>query len=183
MNGIHEIMQSCTIDSITTPLKTRWKGELLLYFQYFLYSASFFEKAIYNRVCYINHVLLSITERIKDLVDNGNYVCGIFMDREKGFDTVNYKIVKYVKNLLWSTSELLWLNLIHPCAMFLMGLLLALICFLYIYINNFRLCLTKTQAGHFADNTFILYGSSKLGRIESVVNDELKLFLKMAIIK
>lgn len=54
---------------------------------------------------------------------------------------------------------------------------------IYIYINNFRLCLTKTQAGHFADNTFILYGSSKLGRIESVVNDELKLFLKMAIIK
>ena len=37
-----------------------------------------------------NHALISITERIKDLVDSGKYVCGIFVDLEKAFDTVKH---------------------------------------------------------------------------------------------
>ena len=44
-----------------------------------------------------------------------------------------------------------------------------------IYINDFILCLNKTETGHFADDTYILYGSKKIGSIESVVNHELKL--------
>ena len=40
-----------------------------------------------------NHALLSITERIKDLVDSGKYVCGVFVDLEKAFETVNHKIL------------------------------------------------------------------------------------------
>ena len=44
-----------------------------------------------------------------------------------------------------------------------------------IYINDFRSCLEKTETGHFADDTFIMFASQKLGKIESVVNCELKL--------
>ena len=40
-----------------------------------------------------NHALISITERIKDLVDSGKYVCGVFVDLEKAFDTVNHIIL------------------------------------------------------------------------------------------
>ena len=40
-----------------------------------------------------NHALVSITERIKSLVDSGYYVCGIFVDLEKAFDTVNHDIL------------------------------------------------------------------------------------------
>ena len=40
-----------------------------------------------------NHALLSITESIKELIDSSNYVCGVFVDLEKAFDTVNYKIL------------------------------------------------------------------------------------------
>ena len=40
-----------------------------------------------------NHALLSITERIKELIDSSNYVCGVFVDLEKAFDTVNHKIL------------------------------------------------------------------------------------------
>ena len=47
-----------------------------------------------------------------------------------------------------------------------------------IYINDFRLCLNKTESGHFADDTFILFGSKQIGTIESVVNHELKLVSK-----
>ena len=45
-----------------------------------------------------------------------------------------------------------------------------------LYINDFRLCLHKS--GHFDDDTYILFGSNKLGTIESVVNYELILVSK-----
>ena len=35
-----------------------------------------------------NHGLISITERIKVLIDSSNYVSGIFVDIEKAVDTV-----------------------------------------------------------------------------------------------
>ena len=37
---------------------------------------------------------ISITEYIKALLDKGNcYVCGVFVDLEKAFDTANHKIL------------------------------------------------------------------------------------------
>ena len=40
-----------------------------------------------------NHALVSITERIKSLLDDSQFVCGIFIDLEKAFDTVNHNIL------------------------------------------------------------------------------------------
>ena len=34
-----------------------------------------------------------MTERIKKLIDEGNTVCGIFIELEKAFDTVNHDIL------------------------------------------------------------------------------------------
>ena len=44
-----------------------------------------------------------------------------------------------------------------------------------IYINDFRLCLSATETGHFADDTFIMHGSNKLWTIQRVINTELKM--------
>ena len=41
----------------------------------------------------INHALVSLTEAIKNSLDNRKFGCRIFINLQKGFDTVNYEIL------------------------------------------------------------------------------------------
>ena len=41
----------------------------------------------------INHALVSLTETIKNLLDNQKFDCGIFLDLQKAFDTDNHDIL------------------------------------------------------------------------------------------
>ena len=54
-----------------------------------IYSKQFGFRSNYST----NHAIISLTEHIRNLLDNGHYVCGIFVDLEKAFDTVNHKIL------------------------------------------------------------------------------------------
>ena len=40
-----------------------------------------------------NHTLISITEEIRNALDEGKFACGVFLDFQKAFDTVNHKIL------------------------------------------------------------------------------------------
>ena len=139
------------------------------------------------------HAIISLTERIKELMDSGHYVCGIFIDLEKAFDTVNHNILCHklnyyglrgnINNLIQSyltnrkqfvsikgvNSDTMDVNCGVP-----QGSSLGPLLFL-IYINDFRFCLKQTETGHFADDTYILYASKKLKSLEVVINSELKL--------
>ena len=39
-----------------------------------------------------SHALISLTEMIQNTLGNGNFVCGVFIDLQKAFDTVNRDI-------------------------------------------------------------------------------------------
>ncbi len=153
----------------------------------FIYNKQFGFRSNYST----NHALISITEYIRERLDFGYYVCGVFVDLEKAFDTVNHNILceklNYyglrgnINNLIQSylvnrkqyvsingfDSEIKNLNTGVP-----QGSSLGPLLFL-IYINDFRLCLNETSSGHFTDDTFIMYSSKKLKTIETVVNTEL----------
>ena len=39
-----------------------------------------------------SHALIGLTENIRQTLDEGSFVCGIFVDLQKTFDTVDHKI-------------------------------------------------------------------------------------------
>ena len=40
-----------------------------------------------------NHALVTIAEKIKKPIDNGEITCGVFLDLQKVFDTVDHEIL------------------------------------------------------------------------------------------
>ena len=41
----------------------------------------------------ISHALISITENIRKALDDGNIGCGVFVDLQKAFDTVDHQML------------------------------------------------------------------------------------------
>ncbi len=52
-----------------------------------------------------NHALLSIVESIREKLDNKMFVCGVFIDLEKAFDTVNHQILLKFFRAVWDKGD------------------------------------------------------------------------------
>ena len=157
-----------------------------------IYSKQFGFRAGYST----NHAIISLTEYIRSKLDAGEYVCGIFVDLEKAFDTVHHDILceklksyglrgninNLIKSYLSGRKQYVSINGIDSevkdvtCGV-PQGSSLGPLLFL-IYINDFRACLSETGCGHFADDTFIIFNSKTPKTIETVVNFELKSVVK-----
>ena len=138
------------------------------------------------------HALISLTENIKNLLDSGNVVCGVFIDLEDAFDTVKHnilceklpyygfrgKIEVLIKSYLSNRKQLVAINGFESVNLDItcgvpQGSNLGPLLFL-LYINDFRFSLDKATSTHFADDTCILHFSNKLKTIETELNNDLK---------
>ena len=144
----------------------------------------------------INHALVSLTEAIRNTLDNKRFDCGIFIDLQRAFDTVNHRILlsklehygirgcalewfrsplshrKQYASINGSNSSLHSVTCCVP-----QGSVLGPLLFL-IYINDLRNASKKLTSYLFADDTNIYCESKDLSYLTKVVNKELRLVKK-----
>ena len=139
-----------------------------------------------------SHALINLTENIRQALDNGYIGCGIFVDLQKAFDTVDHQIllskldyygVQGISNNLFKShlsnckqfvsingydSELAEINCGVP-----QGSVLGPLLFL-LYINDLNQAIKFCKVHHFADDTNLLYLGKSIKKLNKLVNIDLK---------
>ena len=175
-----------------------------------------FERAMYNRIELFltefntiyklqfgfrknhstEHALLSIVEEIRNNLDNGVFTCGVFVDLEKAFDTVNHEILlsklnhygirdnalSWVQSYLTNRKQFVSLNGSKSknesisCGV-PQGSILGPLLFI-IYINDMHRAVLSSVVHHFADDTNLLFSSKNPKLITKLLNKDLKLLFE-----
>ena len=140
-----------------------------------------------------NHALLSIVEEIRKNLDDKTFSCGVFVDLEKAFDTVNHAILikkldfygvrgpanSWFLSYLSNRHQMVRLNeaistpLNITCGV-PQGSILGPLLFL-IYINDMHRSVKYSIVHHFADDTNLLYSHKNPKLLRKHMNEDLKL--------
>ena len=141
----------------------------------------------------MDHALIEITETIRQALDNKKYVCGVFVDLQKAFDTVNHDILiskldhygirgtannwfsSYLKNRSQFVSILGYESSTKPINHGVpQGSVLGPLLFL-MYINDLQYAIKNSKVFHFADDTNLLNISDSPKNLQKLVNADLKI--------
>ena len=143
-----------------------------------------------------SHAFISLIGLIKKYLDNDHFLCGVFIDLQKSFDTVSHDI-PFVKRNFYGIHGLAnsWLKSFlenrkqhvnlpgHSSSIKTVtyrvpqGSTLGPLLFL-IYIHNLQSVFSKSVVYHFADDINLLFRAKKPGTIESVIKHELNLLVQ-----
>ena len=141
-----------------------------------IYSLQFGFRQKYSTV----HALISLTENIRKNLDEGSIGCGIFVDLQKAFDTVEHDILlsklehygirglanEWFKSYLSNRNQYVSINgydsnLADVKFGVPQGSVLAPLFFL-IYVNDLKQVLKFCKIHHFADDTNLLHFSKSI---------------------
>ena len=147
------------------------------------------------------HALINITEKIKSALDQNKVSCGIFIDLQKAFDTVNHEILLHKLNYYgfrglvndWFRSYLhekkqkICINgyeseLKTLCHGVPQGSVLGPLLFL-LYINDLHKCINHCSTFHFADDTNLLSICENYKKTTKTGEQRSKIFTTVASIK
>ena len=139
-----------------------------------------------------SHTLINIVERIRKTLDEGNFACGVFVDLQKAFDTVDHSILisklnhygirgianNWFKSYLSNRSQFVSISSSKSTIKIIphgvpQGSVLGPLLFL-IYINDLHRAIFSSETFHFADDTHLLHFNSDLLSLCNRVNRDLR---------
>ena len=145
----------------------------------------------FRQQCCTSHALINITENIRKALDDGNIGCGVLVDLQKPFDTIDHQILlaklnhygirgvsnDWFKSYLSNHNQYVSINGYKSGISAIncgvpQGSVLGPLLFL-LYINDLNQAIKSFKAHHFADDTNLLCLSNSITKLNKQVNTDL----------